>query len=366
MEVLGPGERAEALLVTRLVSLWLFLTLFCLGCGTEEADSGQPSVRDTTPDWGAEPEARFLQADVYVPAPWELSAVSVSYGRHSWPGSDKAHQGIAAQVEGVPGRFRFAVPGAEGYDPRDTVFYQWLLTCRQAEGEGYEDVTVLETPVQRFVVGCSKEVEDRKLEEDQRVVLAQFDIEDPHQGLPGYLPVPTHGFASVLGAGIAFANSTRLSREEAPVLGRPDLLFYAPRAREVDESPESYLDAITDLWPDPPYRLVGWAYGAVFDPENRPRLGCIASDYWFIHEAGYHLPDGDMLLTPPVESVRGSQVVKRPNPPRALGVWHPRMWDLHIWRSADGDVPAVSILPPFHVPGMLLPSGTFFMSEMFE
>jgi hypothetical protein len=212
-----PWRPIEVHFVRRLMASCLVLAVFCTGCGTDEDDAGQPTIRDSTPEWGAGEEARFFQAEVHVTAPWELSSVSISYSRHAWPGPGDAHEGVAGRVEGEQGRYRFAVPGAAGYNQCDTVFYQWHLECRLGESEYSENVTYVEAPIQRFVVGCSKRIEDSQLQEDQRVVLSEFDIPDPH-----------------------------------------------------------------------------------------------------------------------------------------------------LWRSDDGDVPSVSILPPFHVPGLVLPSGTFFMSEMFE
>ncbi len=113
-------------------------------------------------------------------------------------------------------------------------------------------------------------------------------------------------------------------------------------------------------------------------------MGCIPSSEWFLHEAGYHLTSGVMALRPPTESVRGEAVVdslspdpaiEAPTPDNVL-MWHPRIWDLHVWLPESGNgQPTVSIYAPFDVPGaracidMPDPECTaavFFKSETFE
>jgi hypothetical protein len=73
----------------------------------------------------------------------------------------------------------------------------------------------------------------------------------------------------------------------------PQLLQYAPSPLS---SPTDWLDY---NGPDGPYRLIGWAYLLEYEPGSRPpSRRCIADSEWFIHEAGWHLLDGGMLVTP--------------------------------------------------------------------
>jgi hypothetical protein len=58
-----------------------------------------------------------------------------------------------------------------------------------------------------------------------------------------------------------------------------------------------------------------------------------------VHEAGWHLMDGGMHLTP--------GAAMEPARPRELAIhmWHPRVWDVHVWRGDDG-VPTVAFANP--------------------
>jgi hypothetical protein len=129
----------------------------------------------------------------------------------------------------------------------------------------------------------------------------------------------------------------------------PPLLLYAP-------SPSSAPDDWRDFdGPDGPYRLVGWAYFGPYAPGSEPPpRRCIAPREWVVHEAGWHLMDGGMRLTPGAAA----------EPPRPPGVdiffWHPAIWDLHVWAGESG-VPTVAFANPNERRGgLLLPEGTFF------
>lgn len=129
----------------------------------------------------------------------------------------------------------------------------------------------------------------------------------------------------------------------------PPLLLYEPSPQS---TPADWLDY---EGPDDPYRLVGWAYVApyVFGSEP-PRRPCIAASEWFVHEAGWHLQDGGMHLTPGATT----------EPPRPAGLaihmWHPRVWDLHVWRGEHG-VPTISFANPRERRGgKVLPKESFF------
>ena len=80
---------------------------------------------------------------------------------------------------------------------------------------------------------------------------------------------------------------------------------------------------------------------------------CIAEDEWVVHEAGWHLKDGGMQLTPGVAT-------EPPRPPELdVHMWHPRVWDIHVWRGDD--VPAATFANPrAREGGVKLPDGSFF------
>jgi len=130
----------------------------------------------------------------------------------------------------------------------------------------------------------------------------------------------------------------------------PHLLLYAP-------SPSSTPSDWRDFdGPDGPYQLIGWAYTVRYQPGSRPpRLPCIADDEWYIHDAGWHLTNGNMLVTP-------DAAVEPPRPKLDVGfvVWHPQYWDLHLWPGDDG-VPTVTFANPRPRPGGIsLPAEAFF------
>lgn len=321
-----------------------------------------PTITDATVPWTAGVE-RTLLADVMVPSAWQVDAVYVRYARHRWPGPAQAHDGLAEPVEGAPGRFRFAPPDGTAFQTADSVFYQWFIDYRPAGGgQG----AFVQAPPARFVVDCTQAQTDADLAADQAAILAAYTTTDPHVVLPalGYA-IPPHGYTSIVGAGVAFASVPSGFSPGGVTLGSPELLLYAPRPMAAGESAADYQATITDLVPDPPYTLIGWAYGTIYNPDQRPRLGCIPSERWFVHEAGYHLANGDMGLTPPAETVAGAENVLVPPPGIPIGVFHPRIWDLHLWASPTG-TPTVAIFPPTPVPGLALPPATFFPAATFE
>ena len=153
----------------------------------------------------------------------------------------------------------------------------------------------------------------------------------------------SHGYVVLDTAGAVATDNV----EAAPPL--PQLLLYEP-------SPESDADDWLDFdGPDDPYRLVGWAYIAPYTPGSQPpQRECIAPSEWFVHEAGWHLEDGGMHLTP-------GAMTEPPRPADlAIHMWHPRVWDLHVWRGDDG-VPTVAFAnPKARAGGKRLPREAFF------
>jgi hypothetical protein len=127
----------------------------------------------------------------------------------------------------------------------------------------------------------------------------------------------------------------------------PHVLLYAPST-----APESWLDFDGE---DGPYRLVGWAFVAPYEDGSRPPVRpCLVETDWFVHQAGWHLMDGSMVLTPDATAEPS-----RPQLPAPVHFWHPRVWDVHFWRGDDG-VPTVSLHNPKARGGLALPAGAFF------
>jgi hypothetical protein len=157
-------------------------------------------------------------------------------------------------------------------------------------------------------------------------------------------------------------------------LTSPTLLLYAPLG-EPAHVPFGQQGTFDDVWPDPPYELIGWAYGAVYDPGNPPRVPGIPRAAWFVHETGWHMWDGTQILTPPQEDCAGQVAPLPPSPPSPTFVnaqgtvvsaitGHARAWDLHVWRNPDlTQVPIMTLEEPFgRLPSetLDLPDGAFF------
>lgn len=153
----------------------------------------------------------------------------------------------------------------------------------------------------------------------------------------------SHGYVALAGAG---AVATDNLQAQPPM---PPLLLYEPSPASV---PSDWLD-FND--PDDPYRLVGWAYVAPYTSGSKPpSRRCIAQEEWFVHEAGWHLKDGGMHLTPGATE----------EPPRpgglAIHMWHPQVWDLHVWRGRDGVATVAFANPHERKGGKQLQDGAFF------
>jgi hypothetical protein len=153
----------------------------------------------------------------------------------------------------------------------------------------------------------------------------------------------SHGYVVLSTAGAVATDNL----QAAPPL--PPLLLYEPSP---ESRPRDWLDFDG---PDDPYRLVGWAYLAPYTfGSEPPQRRCIAASEWFVHEAGWHLKDGGMHLTP-------GATTEPPRPANlAIHMWHPRVWDLHVWRG-DRGVPTVSFANPRERRGgKVLPKEAFF------
>jgi hypothetical protein len=196
---------------------------------------------------------------------------------------------------------------------------------------------------------CTPEQRDAALRANQAAVLgvapdtlaSLTDAIGPGGPLAGWQL--THGLVVLAGAG---AVAVYGSAARAPM---PPVLLYAPSA---SSSPSEWLDFAGS---DGPYRLVGWGYVAPYVPGSTPpERTCVEPHEWYVHEAGWHLRDGDMLLTP-----GEAAEPRRPSVPAGVLLWHPRLWDLHVWRG-DAGVPTIALDNP-RAPrgGLELPPGSF-------
>jgi hypothetical protein len=153
----------------------------------------------------------------------------------------------------------------------------------------------------------------------------------------------SHGHVVLAGAGAVAVDNTHM---RPPM---PQLLLYAPAP---SSSPADWIDFDG---PDGPYQLVGWAFLAPYKVGSTPpELPCLRVDDWFVHEAGWHLTNGTMLLTPGAET-------EPPRPPIKTGVhfWHPSGWDIHFW--IGNDVPTIAFdNPRARDGGLCLPDGSFY------
>lgn len=206
--------------------------------------------------------------------------------------------------------------------------------------------------------------------------------------------IPSHGPVMFEGQGLAFFRIPGLIEDgfdpEAN-LGIPDVLLYKSVNPFVNSSllNEPGRNAlVTDPLYDPPYELVGWAYGLEYDPMRfPPGLERLPEDVLFVHESGHHVlhpltilasgvPLGDMILLPPFpEDHHGSEPQGLPAPiiyPPPLfdlkfqDLPHPRLWDVHIFPDPLGNAPPqTGIVSPFEsIPGLPTRFDTFFYPEV--
>jgi len=154
----------------------------------------------------------------------------------------------------------------------------------------------------------------------------------------------SHGHVVIAGGGAVPIDNVNM---RAPT---PQILMYAPSPAS------STADWIDYDGPDGPYRLVGFAYIAPYQPGSTPpQMTCIGENEWVIHEAGWHLMNGNMLLTP-------NATTEPPRPAIRAGIqmWHPQVWDVHFW--IGDSVPTVAFNNP-NAPdgGLCLPLGSFYV-----
>lgn len=193
--------------------------------------------------------------------------------------------------------------------------------------------------------------------------------------------IPPHLGAVITGAGFALGNWFDLTSFEQTGLpshgldpNYPFFLLYAPTGRPAP-TPDGREGTFDDIWADPPFELIGWIYGAKYNPLKRPHIDGIPDEAWFVHEAGWHMSDGSQILTPPREECPGELAQDPPNPPGPVLfnqrgelifplMGHGRAWDVHLWVNPDiNQTPVITTDEPFsRLPaGTLdLPKGAFF------
>lgn len=289
------------------------------------------------------------------------------------------------------------VPGSSA-TRGDSLFWQWKIIWR--DRAGVERTTL--SARQRLVVDCTADDTARDLMRLQARALAYDQpalVVTPTGGPLGIsgakfnrnlvadgIVTPPHLAATITGNGFTLARVEAVQGLLVPagilvdpeVSLKPTLVFYEP-GRLPGEPLARHIPRISEReFLDPPYRMIGFAFAQPHIPQvSRPSLGCVPSENWFIHEAGWHLTDGGFRPTPPREIVRGERrLLDRSEDPaariRQKGdlMWHGRIWDMHFWfdpacpdRSCP---PIVSIFAPFPVLGLTLPEPLFFKSEVFE
>ena len=168
-------------------------------------------------------------------------------------------------------------------------------------------------------------------------VIASFDSAlSTGQPLEGY--ELSHGYAVLDGMGVTLVNI------RAPG-NAPQLLFY-----RASGEPSNWSDVEVT---DPPYTLVGWGYLASYAQPPSPR-NCLKASEWFIHEAGWHMRDGTMLVTPGART----EPERPASRAEAIWYWHPRAWDIHLWIDPSG-TPRVTLLDERSPRGGLTLPGAF-------
>lgn len=365
-----------------LVSLLAFASCdLVTSLGEEHA-----SVVDKTEHWANSNSSRKLLAEITVDDGWVVEGVRAYSTRHYWPGRDQAHVIEATLItNGQNEGLWQAIPqGAYLMPHADRLYYQWLVSYRLASGQDILEVTSDEPAT--LVIRCTQQQIDNT---HDQIRIAMNGLQSADGNLnPGYLGLAHLGPFSLENQGVPYARQATVGGQVIPIFGtdatvlslwNPDLLLYAPRPREENESTDDYYDAITDIFPDAPYTLLGVAYGVSHQSATRrPQLGCIPSDEWFVHEAGYHQTDGGFQATPPPEDTLGEIAVSSggdfmgtppdwaPAPTEPSPVWHPRLWDLHFWIVEGGaGKPDMSFDVPQGQVGIPLVGG-FFEPKTFE
>ncbi len=352
-------------------ALLLICGLILAGCeGGGGALIPNPTIENREVFWPRTGGNRVLEAEVNIPEGITVDAIYARYTRHFWPGAKDAHDVEAVPVAGDPNRVRAIPPLAINGQRADHLFWEWFIDYRRGDSGLITARSASDDAPHDMVIGCTIQDQENTLR-DIRNAAAQFS--DDYRANPGY-PIYSHIIpASLAGQGIPLARAGKIFSLNSVDASAPDLLQFSPRAQLPGEPDNIYFQLITDAAEDSGSRLAAMAYGVFHnDPVRRPRLGCVPSSKWFIHEAGAHTQDGGMIRFPVNEDVRGETLVNGLFPPPGFNipfgsVWHPRIWDLHAWLPEDEDaLPILQIASPTSIPGLQLDPELFFVSEVFE
>ncbi|MEM0945344.1 MAG: hypothetical protein AAGI70_15510 [Pseudomonadota bacterium] len=347
-------------------ALMLGLMVLLSGC-----PDGEPpvTIEDATAPWHASTAPRVLEARVTLGAGWEIDAVYARFTRHYWPGAAEAHDVAAAETSPGSGLWRAAPTDATKFWNADRLYYQWFVDYKLPGGSDTLTVSTLGEGAEphSFVVGCTPAQVDQSFDAIRKVMNG-LQLSGGSIGENVRFALPAH-FSSVCLAnqGVPFARAD--ASTTGVTLEDPDLLLYSPA--NLGGLTESEL---SDGIPDEPYELIGVGYGTFQNSTTRrPRLGCIPSNEWFLHEAGFHTPEGGMLLVEVDEEIPGETKIASDLPPSWAPVppinsaWHPRIWDLHFWIAEGGDGrPVAAIDVPGGLPGLSLGEGVFFRPQTWE
>jgi hypothetical protein len=297
-----------------------------------------PSIAPAVPQWEQDAPNSFVQVVkqfraiiTNMPATSTVKAF-VRYSRHRWePGAGNALMGEATRTSGPQAdEFAFSIANQATFLNTQLVFFQWFVVDQRPDGS---EITLAQSPVLSFRIGCPGAKTDDVLKQDQTAVVSRFD--NASQFPPDGYVLP-HRMLDVRGTGVSAGRVSVIATDHVPTLGQPDIVMFAAGG--------------------PPWKLVGWGYTFPFDESKRPTWECMPYEAWFRHPAGWHTSDGNFEIQPNRFAPPTTGGASFPAPPP---FWHGPVWDIHLWRR-DGAVPLIAIFDDTVSPGgVAFPDGTF-------
>lgn len=252
-----------------------------------------------------------------------------------------------------------------------SIVFRWRVLSRDSQGD---DLVVAETADRRFLLDCPGGQAAAMIAENIAVTNRYAGLSTAAEiAAAGFLP--SHNFASTRGLGVAFVRASdapsavSLASAGPPILGAPNLLIFMPQPGR----------NVTDVLPDDPYTLTGWAYaqplrgdralprppsgardaGDSRPEQPRPTLNCVPHHEWMLHAEGIHLVDGG-FHTGLTQTLPGGFIVP------VLGLPHTALWDLHVWRAPTGSQAVISLFAPVDTPGVSAPADAFFYPTVYD
>lgn len=386
--------------------------------------SGPPTLLDATDRPWLQSADRKFKLEIERPLLTSIDKVTLRYTRHNWPPDfadrnalspgDSSISSAGGSVTAEKLKVELAAQDLKTAPRSHHVYYQWEVEYSRPLGLGGNAMV---TARQDFVIGCTDAMLAEQLRNQRDHYLPIYDVPDPsggsspphrsHQWVTlqdmGFgvssLPPALHGFTGLWPTGLEVNNFL------------PTVALYKPDGKKPggSESDAQYLERITDTVKDTPYTFIGWTFGAPYRTNLPPAFGCIPSSAWFIHDAGYHLSDGSMVVQPTAESIPGERddfpmfvcglipelpmpenTVEPPFPtlcavragtatprtePRIVNYYHGRGWGVHMWLDPDdpaGGTPTISLEAPGAaesetpvIPGLAVP-GLFIENKMWD